>query len=68
MFKFFRIKTFKIQINFKSGQQLVLVVEKFKIKTSIDNEITALEWEGLKGQKQLYFRLSEIESIMEVKK
>ena len=56
----------KITISFKNGNEIKLECDSFTVKTSITTgEITSVAWEGEKNINPLFFRIEDIESIVE---
>lgn len=58
---------YTLTVVFKNGLKVELDGTDFHVKALSDGEILGITWEGLKGPVPLYFRLSEIVSVVSVK-
>lgn len=58
-------KIYKIQINYKSGNSIIVTCTKFEIELSTTNEIVKASWKNMKPVV-IHIGLTNIESIFQL--
>lgn len=54
----------RVRFILKSGRSVVVLCEDAKIK-SLENELMSYDLKGIKGDRPLYFRISEIAAVID---